>query len=191
MSAVERDGVLVVMLPTGMSAAQERQWVMRMRERFTRQQERRGRHRARTDEELMRRARELSRRYLEGRARPTSVRWVENQHRRWGSCTPALGTIRLSKSLQPMPGWVLDYVVLHELAHLLVYGHGPEFWRLLAGYDRTERARGYLEGVAAAKTLPDLPSCPGAAADEHDRHDECHAPGEGPVDGIDSRGKIH
>ena len=52
-----------------------------------------------------------------------------------------------------MPGWVLDYVLLHELAHLIEPGHGPRFWALLADYPQLERARGYLEGVAAAAGL--------------------------------------
>jgi hypothetical protein len=52
-----------------------------------------------------------------------------------------------------MPAWVLDYVILHELTHLLQPGHGGEFWSLLESYPRTERARGYLEGVAAAAGL--------------------------------------
>ena len=49
-----------------------------------------------------------------------------------------------------MPDYVIDYVLLHELAHLLVPGHGPAFWRRLAGYARLERARGFLEGAAQA-----------------------------------------
>lgn len=52
-----------------------------------------------------------------------------------------------------MPGWVVDYVLLHELAHLLQPGHGPQFWQLLEGYPRLERARGYLQGVSAASGL--------------------------------------
>jgi hypothetical protein len=66
-----------------------------------------------------------------------------------------------------MPGYVLDYVVLHELAHLLVPGHGKDFWSLVDGYGRTERARGYLEGVSATAglTVPDdEESEPGQAA---------------------------
>ena len=54
-----------------------------------------------------------------------------------------------------------DYVLLHELAHLLVPGHGPRFWRLLEAYPRTERAKGYLEGVVAAERLPHLPAARG------------------------------
>jgi len=76
-----------------------------------------------------------------------------NQGSRWGSCTPADRTIRLSDRLQGMPGWVLDYVIVHELVHLRVPGHGADFWAEVAQYPRTERARGYLEGVSATAGL--------------------------------------
>ena len=66
--------------------------------------------------------------YLLGRAVPDTVRWVTNQNSRWGSCTPAEGSIRLSHRLRGMPEYVLDYVLLHELAHLLVPGHGTDDW---------------------------------------------------------------
>lgn len=62
-------------------------------------------------------------------------------------------TIRISSRVQGMPGYVLDYVILHELGHLLVAGHGPDFWAVLSSYPRLERARGYLDGVAAASGL--------------------------------------
>ncbi len=52
-----------------------------------------------------------------------------------------------------MPTWVLDYVLVHELAHLMEPGHGPEFWARVNAYPRTERARGYLEGLSAAAGL--------------------------------------
>jgi hypothetical protein len=52
-----------------------------------------------------------------------------------------------------MPRWVIDYLLLHELAHLIEPGHGPRFWTLLEAYPRTERALGYLEGFAAARDL--------------------------------------
>jgi hypothetical protein len=103
-----------------------------------------------SDTELAARAADLSQRYLGGRAKPSSVAWSSNQGRRWGSCTPAEGTIRISTRVRGMPRWVLDYVLLHELAHLECAGHGPEFWALLDAYPRTERARGFLEGFAFA-----------------------------------------
>ena len=66
---------------------------------------------------------------------------------------PADGTIRLSSRLKGMPDWVVDYVLVHELAHLLQPGHDPAFWALVGRYPRTERARGFLEGVALTATL--------------------------------------
>jgi hypothetical protein len=103
-----------------------------------------------SDAKLSARAQQLSDKYLEGLARPLSVRWAGNQQARWGSCTPQDRSIRLSTRLQGMPGWVVDYVLVHELAHLLESGHNERFWRLVERYPRTERARGYLEGVEAA-----------------------------------------
>ena len=100
-----------------------------------------------TDSELMVRAQELSRRWLRGQAVPVSVRWVGNQSARWGSCSTEDGTIRLSDRLQGMPQWVIDYVLLHELAHLIEANHSPKFHALLADYPHTQRAKGFLEGV--------------------------------------------
>jgi hypothetical protein len=145
--SAHRDGDrIVVSVPSRLSRAEERRWVAEMVERVLAGEQRRRP----SDTELMARATELSRRYLGGRAEPTSVRWVDTMASRWGSCTVIDRTIRLSRRLEGMPAYVVDYVLLHELAHLLVPGHGREFWAELAGYDRLERARGYLEGVAAA-----------------------------------------
>ena len=139
----------VVCIPALFSKAEERRWVSTMLERL-RAQDRRRRP---GDDALTARAAELSARYLDGRAGPASVRWVENQTSRWGSCTAADSSIRLSTRLRGVPMWVLDYVLLHELAHLVEPGHGPEFWALLDGFPRTERARGYLEGLSAARDV--------------------------------------
>lgn len=75
---------------------------------------------------------------------PTSIVWVSNQRDRWGSCTPAYGTIRLSDRLAGFPSWVVDYVIVHELAHLLESNHSDDFWAIVARYPLSERARGYL-----------------------------------------------
>jgi predicted metal-dependent hydrolase len=152
-SAYREGDRTVVLIPALMSAAEEQRWVTVMLDKLEAQESRR----MLGDEELAARAQQLSAQYLRGRARPYSVRWVTNQNSRWGSCTPSEGTIRLSHRLQGMPEYVVDYVLLHELAHLLVPGHGPDFWKLLESYPRTERARGYLEGVVAAGRLPHLP----------------------------------
>ncbi|MGW4222263.1 M48 metallopeptidase family protein [Streptomyces bauhiniae] len=154
-SAYREGDRTIVLIPARMSKAEERRWVTAMLDRLAAKEAKRSVPGG--DTELAERAGRLSERYFEGRARPSSVRWVTNQNTRWGSCTPAEGTIRLSHRLRGMPEYVVDYVLCHELAHLLVPGHGPDFWRLLEAYPRTERARGYLEGVAATARMPDVP----------------------------------
>ena len=53
---------------------------------------------------------------------------------RWGSCTPATGRIRLNAELADMPERLLEYVLVHELTHLLVCGHGPRFQTLMTRF---------------------------------------------------------
>lgn len=147
-----RDGErVVVLIPDRFSRAEESEWVERMLARLA---ARHARSR-RSDRELAARADRLASRYLaEYELAPDSVRWVSNQQCRWGSCTPEDGTIRISERVRGMPEWVLDYVVLHELVHLIVPTHGSYFWALVGRYPKAERARGYLEGVTAAAVTP-------------------------------------
>lgn len=152
-SITRRDGDLVVAIPATMSRREEQQWVRRMVDQLSRKEQRASAPR-RSDQQLAARALELSEQYLESRARPTSVQWSTRQQRRWGSCTPSEGSIRLSTRLQGMPGWVVDSVLVHELVHLLVPGHGPDFQALMDRYPQAQRARGFLEGVAWEQDLP-------------------------------------
>lgn len=167
-SAWREGGRTIVAIPARFTRAQEREWVGRMVERLAAQE----RRRRPSDDQLVARATELSRRYLGGRAVPTSVRWSSNQGRRWGSCTPADGTIRVSDRLQGMPRWVLDYVLLHELAHLLQPGHGEAFWAELATYPHTQRARGFLEGCAFTRDGSDDGDPPDEPAEDDPPADE-------------------
>jgi predicted metal-dependent hydrolase len=147
-----RDGErVVVLIPAQFTGAEEREWVDRMVARLAARE-----RREHTDEALYERAVRLAERYLPEHphaARPASVRWVRNQNGRWGSCTPADRSIRISERIQNFPDWVVDYVILHELAHLVVANHNTQFWALVARYPRSERARGYLEGISAATGL--------------------------------------
>lgn len=130
-----RDGVLRITVPSWMSSAEETEWVERMTARFTRM-----RSTERID--LPGRARRLARAH--GLERPDEIRWADDMTTRWGSCTPATRTVRLSTRLAAFPDWVIDYVIVHELAHLRIAGHGPDFDALVARYPRAERAIGYL-----------------------------------------------
>jgi len=132
-----RDGEkIVVLIPASMTRKQEAEWVEAMVARVVKSE----RRAPPTDAELMDRALTLNDKYLGGMAVPGSVRWVDNQKQRWGSCTPGDRTIRLSARLQGMPAWVIDYVLVHELAHLLEPGHDAAFWGWVDRYPQVERA---------------------------------------------------
>ena len=156
---------MIVLIPARLSRAEEQEWVTTMLARLEKSEKRRRP----SDARLRRRATELSDRYLGGLARPETVRWVANQNSRWGSCTPADRSIRLSTRLQGMPPWVIDYVLVHELAHLIEVGHTPAFWAWVDRYPTAERAKGFLEGVACATHLglqADPPDCSDEGAAE-------------------------
>jgi predicted metal-dependent hydrolase len=132
---------LVIYLPERISRAEEAEWVERMRRRF---EDRRRRDGLNSEGDLQRRAQELNRKYFGGALSWQSITYVTNQRERYGSCTVDDGTIRLSDVLAGMPAWVRDYVIVHELAHLLVADHSQAFWKLVRRYPQTERAIGFL-----------------------------------------------
>lgn len=129
------DGVLRVSVPAAMPPEEEQRWVAEMVRRITRRATAEG-------IDLEARARRLADRH--DLPRPASVAWSERQRARWGSCTPSTGAIRVSSRLAAWPAWVLDYVLVHELAHLVHADHGPRFQDLVARYPLAERARGFL-----------------------------------------------
>ena len=134
-SARQVGDVLRVSIPAWMGRAEEQKWVAEMLRRFERT-------RATAALDLEGRAARLAARYR--LPVPASVRWADNQRSRWGSCTPADRSIRISSRLTDVPVWVLDYVLVHELAHLLEAGHGPAFRSLVGRYPLAERATGFL-----------------------------------------------
>lgn len=148
----ERD-TIVVLIPLHMSKADERVFVADMVRKVLARE-------ARTtapagDTELTERGRALARTYLapllDSVPEPAGLAWVLNQQQRWGSCTPSTRQIRLSHRLQAMPSWVVDYVIVHELAHLVEPNHSTAFWRLAQSFPQAEQAKGYLEGYLAGQ----------------------------------------
>ena len=151
----ERDAI-VVLVPDQLTPAEERAFVEDMVARVLAREARSAA--PYDDAQLAARAAALVRAHLAPHLpappAPAAVLWVTNQHQRWGSCTPSTGVIRLSARLQPMPDWVVDYVLVHELVHLVEPAHSSRFWQLVEHYPLAERARGYLDGFAAASRLP-------------------------------------
>jgi hypothetical protein len=99
---------------------------------------------AQSDADLLAHARRLLARYFPERPLLRAARWSTRQQQRYGSCTSGAGVIRLSTHLQRYPAWVRDYVLVHELAHLLHANHSSAFWAVVARYPLAERARGFL-----------------------------------------------
>lgn len=141
------DGVFVVQAPAHLSDVELQPIIETLRGRIEKRQQKRELEKELDDGFLEKRARELNLRYFDGKLRWQSIRWVTNQEKRFGSCTPANAAIRISHRLATMPAFVRDYVIIHELAHLREANHGPRFWKLVNRYPRTERARGYLMAV--------------------------------------------
>jgi predicted metal-dependent hydrolase len=136
-----QDGRVVIVVPARLSKADRVELVEGLVQRVLAQRP----HVTTSDRDLEARAAVLADLYLGG-VRPKSIRWVGNQQRRWGSCTSRTGEIRISERLRLVPGWVLDAVLVHELAHLIEPTHSARFHRLAHRYPRTAEADTYLAG---------------------------------------------
>lgn len=133
------DGRLEVRIPARSTTAEEHRLVEGFRRRWERSA-------ASDATDLTMCARRLARTH--DLPRPSEIRWVANQAHRWGSCSHDGGVIRISDRLAGMPLWVLDHVIVHELAHLVEPGHGARFAELARRYPLAERAEGYLLAVS-------------------------------------------
>jgi len=134
---------IVLRVPAHLTLQQEKDAVEKLVGRIEKS---RIRNKLNSEDELKKRADLLNRQYFNSRLKITSIKYVTNQTFRYGSCTSVDGTIRISHAISKMPSWVQDYVIIHELAHLLQPNHSKAFWELVNQYELAERARGYLMG---------------------------------------------
>lgn len=146
------NGVLEVQAPAAATDAELQPIIEGLRARLERKL---VRERRRADQSLMDRAQVLNRRYFGGRLKWTAIRYVSNQHKRFGSCTPDRGTIRISDRLEQVPDWVRDYVLVHEMSHLEEPNHSARFWKLVHRYPKAERAIGFLMALGYTDEDPD------------------------------------
>jgi len=140
---------IVVVVPVHLRGTERDQMVDDLARRLTRHRP----HLHSSDDLLESRAAQLGRRYLDG-VSPNSIRWSTAQNKRWGSCTLETGEIRISERLRVAPDWVLDAVIVHELAHLLEPNHSPRFRALESRYPRRNDADAFLEGYALGLAMP-------------------------------------
>ncbi len=139
-----RSGVLELMVPATMPRDEREHWAEVMIHRF----ERRAQRSRPDDARLQERARRLNQMHFGGKLRWTSIGFAEME-RQWGSCTFTDGAIRIARRTATLPDWVLDYLLVHELAHLVHSDHGDGFHELENRYPLTERAKGYLLALDA------------------------------------------
>lgn len=143
-SARLEDGVLFIRVPAKLSEKKIKSLV----EKFKRSIKRKNKLQNLEDKSwLVERAERLNKKYFGGKLKYKSIKWSGRQNKVHGSCTSRQRTIRISSRLTKVPKWVLDYVLVHELAHLVEPNHSRSFWRLVSQYKRAERARGYLMGM--------------------------------------------
>ncbi|MBI5604928.1 MAG: M48 family metallopeptidase [Deltaproteobacteria bacterium] len=140
-SARLNNGVLAVCAPSGISDKELNKIVTRLTERLLKKKLKKELDR---EQDLKEIAERLNRDYFGGRLQITSIEYSTNQNSRYGCCNLKTGRILISHRLAAMPDWVRDYVILHELAHLIVPNHSRPFHDLTAKYRWKERAIGYL-----------------------------------------------
>ena len=151
MTASMREGRVKVMLPQGLAPDEESWLIDDLVDRVIRKATSR-------EIDLVKRAAQLANKY--DLPVPDEVTWSPRQKRIWGSCSPEQGRVRISERLATVPGWVLDSVLVHELAHIAVPDHGAAFQDLINRYELAERATGYLIALGEQPPIDDAAAEP-------------------------------
>jgi predicted metal-dependent hydrolase len=143
-------------VPHSMSRAQIDKIIEDILPRIVKQRKRAKRQ---ADTSLTDRAQSLNRQYFGGDLSWHTIRWASNMKHRLGSFTTGGttdGDIRISERIRNWPGYVIDYVLAHEICHRKYPNHSQEFWACLSRYPLMDKALGFLEGIAYAEgTEPD------------------------------------
>jgi predicted metal-dependent hydrolase len=141
-SAYRQAGVIIINIPARMIKQDE---IAAIPEMIAMVQRREAKER-KSDEQLLVMGIALLEKYLpEFEIKPASINW-RSMSERWGSCTTVDRTIRISDRLIGAPTYVLEYIIFHELIHLMISGHDADFYNYLNRYSDQERAEAFLEG---------------------------------------------
>lgn len=133
------DNTIEIRMPEGLSAAEQQRHVRDLSRKLNQK-------RSSNKVDLVARARHLAKKYA--LPEPRTISWSARQQKRWGSCTPSTGAIRISDRMSEFPQWVIDYVIVHELAHLVESNHSPAFTELERRFPACDKAEGFLTAVS-------------------------------------------
>ena len=133
--------ILLVRAPANIPEVRLQKAIGELKSRIERKQ---LREELNSQENLAERAEEFNREYFGNRLKITSIEYVTGQNSKFGCCNYRTGCIRISHRISAMPKWVRDYLIIHELAHLVEPNHSKAFWDIVNRYKLSERARGYL-----------------------------------------------
>jgi predicted metal-dependent hydrolase len=136
------DGVIEVLAPADMTDEDLEPHISSLRSRIERHLELQDSEKG--DDHLEARAKYLNEKYFGAKLDWNKIRYSTRQMKRHGSCTMPARTIRISHRMKDMPQWVEDYVIFHELAHIIEPNHGKRFKALIQRYPLSERAIGFL-----------------------------------------------
>ena len=149
-SAKEIDGVLFLRIPHTLSKKDENKYIEWAKKQFENRNRKKILLEKNADQYLDKQAKTLNQKYFNGKLFWRKILFSTDQNSRmFGNCDINSRIIRISHRLLNMPKFVLNYVIVHELTHLIIPKHGPEFWSICNRYPKTERARGYLMAIAA------------------------------------------
>lgn len=136
-----KNGLMEVTAPLNIDNKQLDKIIENLKQRFEKKEKKDTLNR---EDRLTERAQKLNKKYFDGKLKLKHIEYSVEQTRSFGICYSKRETIYINGCLKEMPRWVEDYVIIHELAHLIHPNHSKEFWQLVRHYPKTERAIGYL-----------------------------------------------
>lgn len=139
---------LLISAPAGLSGPRLEGIIADLQSRIERKK---ARQELNQREDLAGIAARFNEKYFGNALRINSIEYVTDQHSRFGCCNYRTANIRISHRIAAMPLWVRDYVIVHEMAHLIEPNHSSAFWDIVSRYKLAERARGYLMAVGLSE----------------------------------------
>lgn len=144
------DDMLLVRAPMAISGEDLERTIADFKSRFERKKIKQELDR---NQDLVQIAAKLNEKYFGNQLKINSVEYVIGQNSRFGCCNYRSANIRISHRIGAMPAWVRNYVLIHEMAHLIEPNHSKAFWAIVYRYRLAERARGFI--MAAGQALVD------------------------------------